>query len=282
MKKLILAITASLCIATLISSCNNLGISAPKMDSDEATQLIVETLEKNINFDEWKIYEIRWMEADELENNLTVLFVEMVNKAGDCFSQTFTLSGPGKGNISDLDEAGGLSGKLDFEKVKGLTPASINVEAIRKQYEEAKAMIPENYTFKSIGDYLIQETVPSGNEFLDRNKTFGEVKAEFSMNITENGKEIVESAGKKSVQYYESHLQCAARRIGSDGRVRRPAATHCERREFRLPSFFILEAYSHRSESPAKITEQIAGTGNGFSKTIHRASFRIFHPTKCK
>ena len=189
MKKLILAITASLCIATLISSCNNLGISAPKMDSDEATQLIVETLEKNINFDEWKIYEIRWMEADELENNLTVLFVEMVNKAGDCFSQTFTLSGPGKGNISDQDEAGGLSGKLDFE--------------IRKQYEEAKAMIPENYTFKSIGDYLIQETVPSGNEFLDRNKTFGEVKAEFSMNITENGKEIVESAGKKSVQYYE-------------------------------------------------------------------------------
>ena len=102
MKKLILAITASLCIATLISSCNNLGISAPKMDSDEATQLIVETLEKNINFDEWKIYEIRWMEADELENNLTVLFVEMVNKAGDCFSQTFTLSGPGKGNISCL------------------------------------------------------------------------------------------------------------------------------------------------------------------------------------
>lgn len=183
MKKLILAITASLCIATLISSCNNLGISAPKMDSDEATQLIVETLEKNINFDEWKIYEIRWMEADELENNLTVLFVEMVNKAGDCFSQTFTLSGPGKGNISDLNEAGGLRGKLDFEKVKGL--------------------IPENYTFKSIGDYLIQETVPSGNEFLDRNKTFGEVKAEFSMNITENGKEIVESAGKKSVQYYE-------------------------------------------------------------------------------
>ena len=107
MKKLILAITASLCIATLISSCNNLGINAPKMDSDEATQLIVETLEKNINFDEWKIYEIRWMEADELENNLTVLFVEMVNKAGDCFSQTFTLSGPGKGNISDQDEAGG-------------------------------------------------------------------------------------------------------------------------------------------------------------------------------
>lgn len=203
MKKLILAITASLCIATLISSCNNLGINVPKMDSDEATQLIVETLEKNINFDEWKIYEIRWMEADELENNLTVLFVEMVNKAGDCFSQTFTLSGPGKGNISDLNEAGGLRGKLDFEKVKGLTPASINVEAIRKQYEEAKAMIPENYTFKSIGDYLIQETVPSGNEFLDRNKTFGEVKAEFSMNITENGKEIVESAGKKSVQYYE-------------------------------------------------------------------------------
>ena len=146
------------------------------------------------------------MEADELENNLTVLFVEMVNKAGDCFSQTFTLSGPGKGNISDLDEAGGLRGKLDFEKVKGLTPASINVEAIRKQYEEAKAMIPENYTFKSIGDYLIQETVPSGNEFLDRNKTFGEVKAEFSYE-GENETYIEASVENSSSILYDKEIR---------------------------------------------------------------------------
>lgn len=70
MKKLILAITASLCIATLISSCNNLGISAPKMDSDEATQLIVETLEKNINFDEWKIYEILWAGYSDVQKSI--------------------------------------------------------------------------------------------------------------------------------------------------------------------------------------------------------------------
>ena len=44
MKKLILAITPSLCMETLISSCNNLCINAPKLVSDEPTQLIVETL----------------------------------------------------------------------------------------------------------------------------------------------------------------------------------------------------------------------------------------------
>lgn len=203
MKKLILAITASLCIAALTSSCSSMGISAPKMDSDEATQLIVETLEKNINFDEWKVYKIHWMELDELENNLAVLSVEMVNKAGDCFSQSFNLAGPGKGNISDLREVIGQHGKIDFEQVKGLTPASVNVDAIRKQYEEAKAMIPENYTFNSIGSYKISETIPSGNQFLDRNKKFGEVKTQFDVNVTENGKEIIESAGKKSIQYYE-------------------------------------------------------------------------------
>ena len=60
MKKLILAITASLCIATLISSCNNLGINAPKMDSDEATQLIVETLEKNLS----STYKCNFLGAD--------------------------------------------------------------------------------------------------------------------------------------------------------------------------------------------------------------------------
>ena len=97
----------------------------------------------------------------------------------------------------------GCEGNSISKKVKrpdsGLDQRRSHPQTVRR----GQSHDPRNYTFKSIGDYLIQETVPSGNEFLDRNKTFGEVKAEFSMNITENGKEIVESAGKKSVQYYE-------------------------------------------------------------------------------
>lgn len=43
----------------------------------------------------------------------------------------------------------------------------------------------------------------SGNKFLDRNKQAGRITAQFTLNVTEDGKEYIESAGKKSIQYYQ-------------------------------------------------------------------------------
>lgn len=202
MKNILRMPTVALGAAVLLASCGSITGSGPKMDTVEATALVAETLQKNIDFNEWKVYSLTWMEGEKLENELQVLSVDMVNTSGDCFTQSFVLSGVAKGNVSDLRKALSMP-KVDFEKVTGISPASIDPAAIQKQYDQAKTSIPEGYTFKSIGRYEISETMPSGNEFLDRNKKLGEIKAEFDINVTENGKEVIESAGKKSIQYFE-------------------------------------------------------------------------------
>lgn len=201
MKKTILSLFVA-SVAALCSACGSIGNSGPKVSSIEATTLVAETVRKNIDIDQWKIYRILWQEGDELSNELQRVTVYLVNSAGDCFTQTFTLAGPAKGNVSDLSEATGQK-RVDFEKVNGIPVERIDPAAIQKQYEEALAMIPENYTFKSITNYDIAEVLSSGVALFDRGKNVGAIETSFDVNVTENGKEMIESAGKKSLQYYQ-------------------------------------------------------------------------------
>lgn len=212
MKKPLLYLSAA-CVAALCSGCGSLGIGGPKMDTAEATTLVQETVTKNIDRSQWKIYNIRWQEGEELGNELLQVTVGLVNPSGDCFTQSFILSGPAKGTVSELRQATGRN-RVEFEKVTGIDPAMIDPAAIQKQYEAAKAMIPENYTFKSIGRYEIGETLSSGVELFDRGKNVGAIETEFDVRVTENGKEMIESAGKRSIQYYEVVFD-----VGPDGSV---------------------------------------------------------------
>lgn len=203
MKKHLRTLAAALSAAIVTTSCNGiLPGSGPKMDTEEGTTAVRESFAKHIDLEKWKPYVVTWMEGEELGNDLQLLRVEMVNPSNGCFYQTFSLSGPGAGNISDLRETM-TSAKPEFEKMKGITPEMIDPAAIQQQYEKAKSMIPEGYTFKSIGRYRIEEELLSGNPFLDRNKEAGRIRAEFTVNVTEDGKEYIESAGKKSIQYYQ-------------------------------------------------------------------------------
>ncbi|WP_418982048.1 hypothetical protein [Alistipes sp.] len=202
MKKLVRTLTLALGASVLLASCGSVTGSGPKMDTEEATALVAETVKKNIDLSQWKIYRVLWMEAEKLENELLSVTVEMVNPAGDCFSQTFTLSGLAKGKVSDLNQVNTRS-RVDFSKVTGIDPQSIDPAAVQRQYEAAKKSIPEGYTFQSIADYDIRETMSSGDAFFDRGKNIGEIRTRFVVNLTENGKEVIESAGKKSIQYYE-------------------------------------------------------------------------------
>lgn len=200
MKKPILLLFAAT-VAALCTACGQLS-GGPKMDSVEATTLVAQTVQKNIDTDQWKIYRILWQEGEEMGNELQLVTVWLVNDSGDCFSQRFTLAGPGKGAVTDLSKATGQN-RVDFEKVNGIAPERVDPASIQKQYEQAKATIPDNYTFKSISSYDIAETLSSGVELFDRGKNVGQIKARFDVNVTENGKEVIESAGKKSIQYYQ-------------------------------------------------------------------------------
>lgn len=206
MKKILLALF-SVALLTACGGTSSLLSGGTKMDTTEATTKVIESLKKNIDFNEWKIYNLYWMEGEELENDLTILSVEMINKSNDCFSQTFLLGGTAAGNVGDLSKARGFGkDELTFDGVKGITLDMINPEAIQKQYEAAKAMIPEEYDFQSISRYDFNEVIPSGNSYLDSKKNIGQINSSFDVNTTERGKEYVESAGKKSMQYYETNF----------------------------------------------------------------------------
>lgn len=202
MKKFSSTLAAALFAVLLLAGCNGLPGSGPKMDTQEATTAVKESFAKNIDLEKWKVCEMQWMEGEELENELSALRIEMVSPSNGCFYQTFTLFGPGAGNISDLRETI-TTAKPQFAQMKGITTEMIDPATIRQQFEQAKSMIPEGYTFKSIGRYSIQEDLLSGNPFLDRGKQAGRITAGFTVNVTEDGKEYIESAGKKSIQYYQ-------------------------------------------------------------------------------
>lgn len=121
-------------------------------------------------------------------------------KSGDCFYQNSTSQDPAK-VLSAICAKQPQQTKVDFVQVKGITPDMIDPAAIQQQFESAKSMVPEAYTFKSIANYIIEKDIPSGNPFLDKRKSFGLAKASFEIHVAEDGKEIVESAGKRSIQY---------------------------------------------------------------------------------
>lgn len=205
MKKSLFTLIAAAMMAAAVS-CDSItgALGGTKMDTVDATTKVAEAIKKNINLDEWKIYEIYWMEGEELENDLQIVCLGMINKANDCFTQSLILGGQAAGTVTELRKATGIGmDKQQFDAIKGIDPSTINAETIQKQYEDAKAQIPEEYQFKSISRYNIYEVRPSGNDFLDRGKNIGEIMASFDLNVIEPGKEYVESAGKKSLQYYE-------------------------------------------------------------------------------
>lgn len=205
MKKLLQLIGAAAILVAAVS-CDSISkaVSPTKMDTVEGTQMVVDGLKKNVDLNQWKIYEVFWMEGEELENDLQLLSVGMINKDNVCFSQTFHLAGPVAGSASDLHKAiGSGMDELTYDGIKGITPEMIDPQTIQQQYEAAKAMIPEMYDLKSVGTYRFTEVLPSGSAFLDRDKNIGQLKARFEVNVTERGKEYIESAGKKSMQYYE-------------------------------------------------------------------------------
>lgn len=203
MKKITLLCSA---IALLVGAvaCDKLGVSGSiKMDTVEATTKVAEALKSKIDWNEWKVYNVRWMEGEELENDLLMFSVAMINKNNDCYTQSFHLTGTIAGHATDLSQARGIGiDKLTFDQVKGITPEMINAQAIQQQYAAAKATIPQEYDFKSITSYTFSEVIPTFNPAIDRDKELGKIEAEFCVAVTERGKEMVSSAGKSTLQYY--------------------------------------------------------------------------------
>lgn len=197
MKKTIVSLLAA---AAMLTACNS-GLTDNQMDSENAAKFVSEKVAKNIDRNEWKIFEINWSEEEELENKLGFILVSMVNSSGDCYTQPFI--GQIGWTAGDLTPEHWYK-RLDYAQVKGIDPTAIDPAKYMRQLEEAKAMIPEGYSFKSVSDYTLSETLPSRTEVENGEGTYPQTtQATFTLCITEDGKETVTSAGNTSIVYYE-------------------------------------------------------------------------------
>ncbi len=170
--------------------------------ADEANSYAkaIELTRKSVDGERFKIYSVSFMEMSELSNDLGLVTVKMVNKDDQAFSQSYYLSGL---EPTDLREVQSVFESPEYETTVGIDRGKLSPETIAAQIAQAKTMLPEGHTFKSVGCYEIEEEVPAGMEHYNRNKVMGRQTASFTIRFTEDGKETESSAGKTSIIYYE-------------------------------------------------------------------------------
>ena len=179
-------------------SCNTL--TGNPADKAESYAKAIELTKKSVDAERFKIYAVSFIEMEELSNNLGLVTVKMVNKDDQAFSQSYYLSGIAP---TDLREVQSVFESPKYETTVGIDLGKLSPETIAAQIAEARTMLPEGHTFKSVGRYDIEEEVPAGMEHYNRNKVMGRQTATFTIRFTEDGKETESSAGKTSIIYYE-------------------------------------------------------------------------------
>lgn len=181
-------------IALLLASCDKVmqNLGGMKMDSPEVLEKAKELAKSQFDASKWKIVSVDWDEESgqgELEGNVTSIRFYMIDQDGKAWQQTFIASLGWK--AGDLDETPFAKGdKLDNPKdYPALDLEKLSGEQYTKMIEDAKAMLPKGYKYKSLDMFSIN--------------TYDKDPISFTLNVVEDGKETVSNAGRTSIVFYE-------------------------------------------------------------------------------
>ena len=193
LNKSVLGLSFLLVVGLSLVSCEKLGLTAPKMDTAEAVQRVVDSFTENVDASKYRPIQIKWYELDKLSNELMFLNIESVSSEDN---QVYTQSSKIAGDNQTVGEIELSKYKnrttYDFEKLTWISASDINIDLIIKQIEDAKAQIPEEYAFKSVSEYTIEA-----------NQRTKELKSEFELRLTKKG-ESSEVRGRQIItNYYE-------------------------------------------------------------------------------
>lgn len=205
MKKLLLSIAAAAAVVSCTVIDNLKGLPTAEADSYARA---LEHVAKHLDTGEFKIYHILFSEGEALSDRLFFVSVSMIDRDDRTFTQTFYLDGRAPGNPS----ADNGIRKPEYETTVGIDLSELDPARIAAQIAQAKTMLPEGHSYKSVGRYEIEEEVPAGNSAFNRNRKPGQQHTSFIVRFTEDGKETESSAGKTSYIYYEAKVT-----VGPDG-----------------------------------------------------------------
>ncbi|MDE7090066.1 MAG: hypothetical protein K2O54_08100 [Prevotella sp.] len=207
MKKTFYSIVLA-CVAILMQSCDGnvsslLGNLSFPADKAESYAKAIENVKEKTDLNKFKIYSVRFCEGEKLSNNLMFVSLTMINPDNYSFEQCFYLDG----TVGDMREHSTSSYEVDYEKIKGIDITKLDPEKIQSYFDEAKDMIPEGCTYKSISYYEIEEVLPRKSSSLNKKRDIGSLETEFGVCFTEDGKETETSGGKTNYLYYETTMQ---------------------------------------------------------------------------
>ena len=201
-------------IAALFVSCNNvnslLGGAKYPADQAETYAKAVEILKEKVDTTKFKIFSMRFNEREELSNDLSSISLDMVNADNFAFRQAYYMDG----RVGQMNDYSTSVNEIDYAKIKGISLSEIDPAAIGRQIEEAKQLLPEGHTFKSVSVYEIDEVLPRSTSMMNRGRNIGALEAEFKICFTEDGKETETSGGQVTHLYYEAKIL-----VNADGSI---------------------------------------------------------------
>lgn len=191
--------------ALFMVSCDNVksALGGMKTDSAEVLDKAKELAKANFDPAQWKVVSVDWSEGigdDELTGTVSSIRFYVIDKDGRAWQQSFSASLGWK--ASGLDDTSFAKGdKYDDPKdFPALDLDKFDAAKYTKIIEDAKALIPKGYTYKSVGRFSMN--------------TYDTLPMELTLNVVEEGKETVSNAGRTSIVYYELNYT-----VGGDGKV---------------------------------------------------------------
>ena len=188
------AITACLAVVVLFVGCSQLlsELSAPPIYSSKAMDELIADLKKVA--ETYKIEEVRVYEKDKLSNEFGMAHVYMRDSEGKKFEQTFYYNyGIPNDDPKPAHETSwnGKKPKKTHIEIDEIVAQKDNIE---KYVEAAKVQIDEElegkYNFKSVAPLKFK---------YDKN---GDLRIEFTINVTEKGKSERREGGRMVTDYY--------------------------------------------------------------------------------
>ena len=207
MRPIIRLLAAVVAAAATIPSCSTL--TGYPTDAEASYAKAIELTKKSVDTDKFKIYSLSIMEGETLSDNLFLVTVKLVNRDNRAFSQSYYMNGLAPTDLRDVQSTFEAP---EYETTVGIDLSKLDPAQIAAQIAQAKTMLPEGHSYKSVGRYEIEEDVPAGNPAFNPNRKPGQQHTSFIVRFTEDGKETESSAGKTSYIYYEAKVT-----VGPDG-----------------------------------------------------------------
>lgn len=180
--------------ALVMMSCGDVvsKLGGTKTDSPEVLEKAKELAKSQFDASKWKIVSVDWSEGigqDELTGKVSSIRFYMIDKDGKAWQQTFIAQLGWK--AGDLDDTSFAKGDKydDPKEYPALDLDKFDAAKYTKIIEDAKALIPKGYTYKSVDCFSMN--------------TYNKVPMELVLNVVEEGKETVSNAGKTSIVFYE-------------------------------------------------------------------------------